>query len=429
MMWSSRGLAACLVAVVASAAVGQDTPADRDALKLEYRRLSKEVRGRLYERLGQLQKQVAMQADLSDIRADIHRAEQEYQQTLKTDPKIVAAAKAEADAKTAAQQAEADAAKNDPALLRFKQEHAEAEQAHNQAEFDQRLARFMLGEIRRRLSFYPEVRAKRTAAYDAERVLRELPEKNEKLVAAARAAKEARKAYEAQKKAIPEYAAMIEARQAYEAKIKQLPQRAAMDAAAAAYEAKIKSLPQIAAAEAAKAAYAKLLESDPGIRAAKAAKAKAEREAQEELGFALAADTAAAQQTQILKRAATVSRESRTKTRDLYNKIRQAERSAPERDPKTLKARKAYEAARKAHYKVASEQTTKMKSAVTKLQYELSKRVRAKLVGDPRAAVIQEELAKVSDHMKKIARQMSSLSKRHKPSKSGKSSKHKRSER
>jgi myosin heavy subunit len=417
MRWSSRGLAACLVAAVACPAMGQDLPADRDALRLEYRRLTKDVRGRLYERMSQLEKQVAMQADLSDIRADIHRAEQEYQQTLKTDPKIVAAAKAEAAAKTAAQQAEADAAKSDPMLLRLKREHAEAEQAYNQAEFDQRLARFMLSEIRRRLSNYPEVRAKRTAAYNAERDLRELPQNNEKLAAASKAYKEARKAYENQKEAIPEYAAMNKTREAYEAKIKQLPQRAAMDAAKEAYEAKIKSLPQLAAAEAAKAAYAKLLESDPAIRAAKAAKAKAEREAQEELGFALAADTAAAQQTQILKRAEAVSRESRAKTRELFTKIREAERSAPGRDPKTLKARRAYESARQAHYKVVNTQTAKSKSAVTKLRYELDKRVRAKLTGDPRAALIQEELAKVGDQMKKIVRQMGALSKRHKPSK------------
>ena len=417
MRWSSRGLAACLLVAVACPVVGQDATADREALRQELRRLDKEVRGQLYERLRQLGEQMALQADLSGIRADIQRAEQEYQETLKSDPKVLAVAKAEAVAKAAAEQAEIDAVKNDPTLLRLKQEQAQAEQAFNQAEFDQRLARFMLGEIRRRLSFYPEVRAKRTAVFNAERALRDLPESNEKLVAAAKAVKEARKSYEDQKKAVPEYAAMNKTREAYEAKIKQLPERAAMDAAKEAYEAKIKSLPQLAAAEAAKAAYAKLLESDPAIRAAKAAKAKAEREAQEELGFALAADTAAAQQTQILKRAEAVSRESRAKTRELFTKIREAERSAPGRDPKTLKARRAYESARQAHYKVVNTQTAKSKSAVTKLRYELDKRVRAKLTGDPRAALIQEELAKVGDQMKKIVRQMGALSKRHKPSK------------
>jgi len=397
--------AACLVAAALAPAVAQEANdpqallKEAAALRQERYRLEREVRSKLYSQLQQIREQLNKEADLGNLRALIQRTQSAYEEKLKTDPTIVAASKAKEAAAAAAAAAEAEAVTNDPTMAKLQEEQQAAEAAEEQAEFQQRLARFMLNEIRRRITDIPEVRARRDAADQADRALDDLCRRNPKVVAAKEVMRKAERAYYVVMKALPEYKAMVEARKAYEAKVKAVPEYAHMLRAKYAYE--------------------QSLQADEATRAAIAARDEARKTYEEEMELALAADGAAAEHIQKLKQAEAAEEAARKKRYEIREKLRDAERALRAQHPKVLEARKAYEAADEAYDKAVSQQAAKDKEALERLQEEVKEKVRQKLASDPKAQLIQEQLNKIDQKIQEIRHRYHELERKARELKSG----------
>jgi len=350
----------------ASSGLAQEAADQIKQLENEKRRLEREVRGPLYGKLREIRSKLVQEADMGNLRAAAAAARKPLDQKIKSDPEVGKAETVKNAASKALDQAVAVAVAADPGVAGFKKDLAAARAKMDEAGFEQRLAAFMLGEIRRSLSRSPQLREAADNAAKADRALRNLPQTHPQVAAARKALNDARKAYDEKTKSLPEYARMVQAQKAYD----------------------------------------ELMKTDPAAQAAAAERNRARKAYGDKLAAVVAADPDAKAQREKMRKAEQDMKDARAATGEIENKIRAATRDIATKHPKVAEARKRLNDAHNALRKVIAQQTAGEKKAFDAANKALNQKLEEKLKSDVEGAAVLAELKSVNEKIRDIQNQI-----------------------
>ena len=350
----------------ASSGLAQEAADQTKQLENEKLRLEREVRGPLYGKLREIRSKLVQEADMGDLRAAAAAAQKALEQKTKSDPAVLEAEAGKNAASKALDQAVAGAAAADPDVVGLKKDLDAAYGKRDEAGFEQRLAAFMLGEVRRRLSRSPQLREAADNATKADRALTNLPQTHPQVAAARKALDDARKAYDAKTKSLPEYARMVQAQKACD----------------------------------------ELMKTDPAAQAAAAERSRARKAYEERLVALVAADPDAKAQTEKMRKAEQDMKDARAATREIENKIRAATRAIATKHPKVAEARKGLNDAHNALRKVVAQLTVDEKKAFDAANKALNQKVEEKVKSDVEGAAVLAELKSVNEKIRDLQNQI-----------------------
>lgn len=373
------------VLLSASTALGQADDAKLAALRAERSKLDREVRRELYREYSKLRSELSSHEDLAPLKKQYKQAEEAYELKVKDDPKIKAAAKEEQVAREALRQATAKAVAGDTTLVRMRQDLLHAGRSLFDSESIQRVARFQLEEVRRRIRTWDvDVLQKRNESAKIERAYRDLLRNNKALYNASYAVEKAKRNYQSRlrygrgrrtpkegegkagdPKELPEYRAWQEAKQAYEVLLKTDENRALVKAQAEAQ--------------------------------------KAEREVADK---AFETDEEAVALRKKIEQAKAAEKIDQEEIRSIRNKIMQAEQDIQKKNPAVAEARKAWEEAYRALRKVGEQQPSEEADAVKKAKMELYKKTGELFKADERGAALLKQMEKVNEQINELDKQI-----------------------
>jgi len=388
------------MAALAASAATDDEPAPTvgDVVKqweADIQTLKLEVRAGLEKRLKEIHDKLVLSNEFARLRIAYEEAQAAYDNCLKGSKEVAAARKAEEEAAAAWSKAEAAAIASDPVVAQLKAQVAEARRAADAADVQRRVAEAAILQIRTKLSNSEEVNKLYQDMYKQSRALKELAAKDPKVAAAQKAYEAASKAYENAVTALPEYKRRSEKPEAYSAARHAMPEYKARNETSTAYEAACE-------------AFAK---TDPAARAAVAARDAAEKAYRKKLDELTTKSPEILAQTAKSKAAEAAAKAALARIPDIQKKHSAAVSVAAAKNPDAVKARQAYDAARKAGRDLQETKLGAAKRARDETYTALETKLKEKLDADPKVFQIQKEILAVEAKIKELQAQLDDIRK------------------
>lgn len=368
------------VLLSASTALAQAEDAKLAALKAQRSKLDREVRRNLYGEYSKLRSELSSHEDLAPLKKQLKQAEEAYKLKVKDDEKIKAAAKEEQAAREAVREATAKAVAGDTTLARMKQDLLHVERSKFDSESIQRVARYQLDEVRRRIATWDDdVRQKRKESAKVDRAYRDLMRNNKALYNASYAVEKAKRNYQS--------------RLRY-GRGRRTPK-----------EGDPKDLPEYRAWQQAKQSFDVLLKTDEN-RALVKAQAEAHKAEQEVADKVFETDEEAVALRKKIEQAKATEEIDDKEIRSIRNKIMQAEQDIQKKNPAVAEVRKRWEEAYRAQRKVGEEQASEEADAVKKARMELYKKTGELVAADERGAALTKQMEKVNEQIRELDKQI-----------------------
>ena len=385
------------LAALATPALAADAPVPADLVKqwqAEVQKLKTLVRPDLEQKLKDLRDRHANSDQVAPLRYACERAQAAYDNLAK-DREILAAKKAEEQASAACAKAEAAALASDPALAQLRAQLAEAKKAVDAADAQRPAADKAFVQARSKAANSDEVNNLYREIAKAGRVLKELSAKDPNVVAAQKAYDEALKAYEKAIVAMPEYKTRATKPDAYDKARHALPEYKARNDASTACEK----------------AYAVFLKSDVA-KAAAAARDASEKAAKKKLDDLLTNSPEIAAAAAKRKAADDARKAAVAKADDVQRNLTASLATAIVRNPEALKAREAYQAARKASRDLSETRTAAVKNARDATLLEFETKLRNSFEADPKVAEINRQIQAVDAKIKEFQGQIDDVTRK-----------------
>jgi hypothetical protein len=379
------------LAALATPALAADAPAPADLVKqwqAEVQKLKTLVRPDLEQKLKDLRDRLANSDQVAPLRYACDQAQAAYENLAK-DPEILRAKKAEEQASAACAKAEAAALASDPALAQLRAQLAEAKKVVDAADAQRQAADKAFVQTRSKAANSDEVNNLYREIAKAGRVLKELSAKDPNVVAAQKAYDETLKAYDKAIVAMPEYKARATKPDAYDKARHALREYKARNDASAACEN----------------AYAAFLKSDVA-KAAAAARDAAEKASKKKLDDLLMNSPEIAAAAAKRKAADDARKAAVAKVDEVQKKLTASLATAIVRNPEALKAREAYQAARKASRDLSETRTAAVKNARDATLLEFETKLRNRFEADPKVAEINRQIQAVDAKIKEFQGQI-----------------------
>lgn len=381
-----------------AAAEEAPTPTAGDVVRqceAEVQRLKLEVRTGLEKKLKDIRDQLALSNEFARLRIAYEDAQAAYENCVKGSKEIAAAKKAEEQAAAAWKEAEAAAIAADPTVAQFKAQLAEARKAADAADVQRRVAEAAVLRIRTKLANSEEINQSYREMYKQSRAVRDLAAKDEKVAAAQKAYDDAVKAYEKAIAALPEYKDRNTKPEAYSAARHAMPEYKARNEASTAYEAACE-------------AFAK---NNEAARAAAAARDAAEKAYRKKLDELTTKSPEILAQTAKSKAAEKAAKDALARIPQIQTKYSDAVSVAAAKNPDALKARQAYDAARKASRDLSETKLGAAKRARDAAYTALETKLKERLDADPKVLDIQNQILAVDAKIKEIQAQLDDMRK------------------
>jgi len=385
-----------LAALAASAVAADVPPAITDAVKqwqAEVQKLRTEVRPNLERQLKEIRDRHANSDQVARLRFAYDAAQAAYDNCAK-DREIAAAKKAEEQAAAALKQAEAAALASDPTLAQLRAQLAEAKKAADAAEVQRQAAEKAFIQARSKAANSEEVNQLSREVYKAGRALKEVAAKDAKVAAAQKAYDEAVSAYEKAVAAMPEYKTRAAKPDAYEKARHALPQYKARNEASAAHET----------------VYQAFLKTD-AAKVAAAARDNAEKASKKKLDDLLTNSPEIVAAAAKRKAAEAAVKTTLAKVEEIQRKCSAATGAAATRNPEVVKAKQAYDAARKAGRDLYETKVTAAKHARDVALLAFETRLKERFDADPKVAEINRQILAVDAKIKEFQGQIDDIRK------------------
>jgi hypothetical protein len=379
------------LAALATPVLAADASVPADLVKqwqAEVQKLKTLVRPDLELKLKDLRDRLANSDQVAPLRYACEQAQAAYDNLAK-DREILAAKKAEELAAAACAKAEAAALAADPALAQLRAQLAEAKKAVEAADAQRPAADKAFVQARSKAANSDEVNNLYREIAKAGRVLKELSAKDPNVVAAQKAYDEALKAYEKAIVAMPEYKTRATKPDAYDKARHALPEYKARNDASAACEK----------------AYAAFLKSDVA-KAAAAARDASEKAAKKKLDDLLTNSPEIAAAAAKRKAADDARKAAVAKADEVQRNLTASLATAIVRNPEALKAREAYQVARKASRDLSETRTAAVKNARDATLLEFETKLRNRFEADPKVAEINRQIQAVDAKIKEFQGQI-----------------------
>ncbi|MCX5672859.1 MAG: hypothetical protein NTU94_16200, partial [Planctomycetota bacterium] len=362
--------------MAAPAAAADAPPAIADVVKqwqAEVQKLRTEVRPNLERQLKEIRDRHANSDQVARLRFAYDEAQAACDNSAK-DREIAAAKKAEEQAAAALKQAEAAALASDPTLAQLRAQLAEAKKAADAAEVQRQAAEKAFIQARSKAANSEEVNQLYREVSKAGRALKEVAAKDAKVNAAQKAYDEAVSAYEKAVAAMPEYKTRAAKPDAYEKARHALPQYKARNEASAAYET----------------LYQAFLKTD-AAKVAAAARDNAEKASKKKLDDLLTSSPEIVAAAAKRKAAEAAVKTALAKVEEIQRKCTAATGAAATRNPEVVKAKQAYDAARKAGRDLYETKVTAAKNARDAALAAFETKLKERFDADPKVAEINKQ--------------------------------------